>query len=62
MAKVSTSLPAIDPEKTYRVALTRSVPVGRAIVHPGPRVHLRGDIILSLAESHPGAVEQCEAL
>ncbi|WP_316205846.1 hypothetical protein [Bradyrhizobium sp. SZCCHNS1012] len=43
--------PAIDPEAQYRVNLRTSIRVGRAKVHPGPRVLLRGDILSSVMAS-----------
>ncbi|WP_316173589.1 MULTISPECIES: hypothetical protein [unclassified Bradyrhizobium] len=42
---------AIDPETQYRVNLRTSIRVGRAKVHPGPRVLLRGDILSSVLAS-----------
>tara|TARA_R110002124_G_scaffold284368_1_gene461502 strand:- start:22520 stop:22693 length:174 start_codon:yes stop_codon:yes gene_type:complete len=38
----------IDHSATYHVVLLRSVKVGRATVHPGPKVKLRGDILATV--------------
>jgi len=47
----------IDPSRTYRVVLTKSVQVGRSTVHPGPNVKLRGDILSSVIAASEAAVE-----
>lgn len=52
--------PAISPEATYRVILTRSVKVGRNHVHPGSNAKLRGDVITWLKANDAGAVESFE--
>jgi len=51
MAAAAPMAPAIDPEAQYRVNLRTSIRVGRAKVHPGPRVLLRGDILSSVLAS-----------
>lgn len=48
---------AIDPDKLYRVKLTRSVQIGRSMVHPGPNVKLRGDVIQQLTDTDVNLIE-----
>lgn len=48
--------PSLDGEAMYKVELTRSVPIGRHMVHPGPNVRLRGDVLGVVLEKAPEAV------
>ena len=48
--------PKINSATVYRVDLTHSIQVGRAAVHPGPNVKLRGDVLQKLIENDAAAV------
>lgn len=52
---------AIDAAAMYKVALTRSVPVGRIHIHPGPNARLRGDALKAIIEQAPDAIAGYEA-
>jgi hypothetical protein len=54
MANSNTS--DIDSLLDYRVELAESIQVGRARIHPGPRVILRGDVLISIKATNPTAV------
>lgn len=46
---------------TYKVALTKSIRVGRAVVNPGSQTRLRGDILKDLLANDPAAIAGFEA-
>lgn len=50
----------IKDDATYRVELTKSVPVGRAIVHPGPNVRMSGKRLKALQKDDAGAIKTFE--
>ncbi len=52
--------PAIKDDLIYKVTLTRSIPVGRSIVHPGPNVVLRGDTLKAIVAANDKAVSAYE--
>jgi hypothetical protein len=50
-------LPAIDPEKNYRVYLSRPVQIAATLwAHPRDHVVMRGDVL----ESHKGDADRYE--
>lgn len=55
MAKQPTP-PTVDPQATYAVQLARSIRVGRTMVHPGPRVRLRGDVVAAVLADNADAI------
>ena len=57
MTKKQAAQPDIDFAATYRVKLTRSVPVGRALIHPGPNTQMNGETLAATLASIPDAVE-----
>ena len=44
------SKPKIDVNASYEVTLAQAIQVGRRLVHPGPRVVLRGDVLKGAPE------------
>lgn len=46
----------INDGAIYRVTLAKSIRVGRATVHPGPNVRLRGDILKAVMSDDAKAV------
>ena len=50
----------IKDDATYRVELTKSVQVGRAIVHPGPSVRMSGKRLKALQKDDAGATKTFE--
>ncbi|MCB1473840.1 MAG: hypothetical protein H6884_09815 [Rhodobiaceae bacterium] len=47
----------IKDSATYRVELTKSVQVGRAIIHPGPNVRMSGKRLKVLQKDDAAAVK-----
>ncbi|WP_157043665.1 hypothetical protein [Nitrobacter hamburgensis] len=52
----------IKDEAAYKVALTKSIRVGRSVVNPGPNTRLRGDLLKKLQADDPVAVASYEAV
>lgn len=51
----------IKDDATYKVALTKSIRVGRSVVNPGRNTRLRGDLLKKLQADDPSAVASFEA-
>lgn len=58
MAKTPTT--TIDPNAIYLVNLTRSIRVGRNVIHPGANVKLRGDVLENSIEADASIVSSYE--
>ena len=58
MAKAKTT--PIDSEADYKVELERSISVGRRMVHPGPNVKLRGNVLQAALDADADSVKSYE--
>ena len=47
----------LDDKHSFDVTLKGSIQVGRKLIHPGPRVVLRGDVLAAVLEKNGGAIE-----
>ena len=47
----------MDDKHSFVVTLKGSIQVGRKLIHPGPRVVLRGDVLAAVLEKNGGAIE-----
>ncbi|MEN5275756.1 hypothetical protein ABE527_02285 [Brucella sp. TWI432] len=50
----------IDPEKLYKVDLTKSVKVGRLVINPSNSTRIKGDALQSLIDQDKDAVKTYE--
>lgn len=47
----------LDDKHSFDVKLKSAITVGRKLVHPGPRVVLRGDVLAGVLETNASAVD-----